>query len=120
MTCEPFWGYHLTIDAKACKLEAARDGELIAKFLTHLVKEIDMIAYGAPQVVHFGEDNKTGWTGMQLITTSNIVGHWCDDSGDAYFDVFSCRTYDQQKVVNLFQQYFEPERIRMNFLTRQA
>lgn len=120
MTESQFWGYHLTIDAKACKLEAARDGALIAKFLTHLVKEIDMIAYGDPQVVHFGEDNKSGWTGVQLITTSNIIGHWCDDSGDAYFDVFSCRTYDSTKVVSLFEKYFSPERIRTNFLTRQA
>lgn len=120
MSTEPFWGYHLTIDAKACALEAARDGDLIAKFLTHLVDEIGMIAHGSPQVVHFGEDNKTGWTGVQLITTSNIIGHWCDDNGDAYFDVFSCRTYDQHKVVDLFQAYFKPQRIRTNFLTRQA
>jgi S-adenosylmethionine/arginine decarboxylase-like enzyme len=117
---DQFWGYHLTIDAKACRLEAAQNGELIAKFLTHLVEEIDMIAHGSPQVVHFGEDNKAGWTGIQLITTSNIVGHWCDDSGDAYFDVFSCRPYDTQKVADLFQQYFAPERMRTNFLTRQA
>jgi len=114
-----FWGFHTTIDAHACDINAVRDGELIAKFLTHLVDEIDMIAYGSPQVVHFGEDNKAGWTGVQLISTSNIIGHWCDE-GDCYFDVFSCRPYDVSKVEKLFCEYFKPQRIRTNYLTRQA
>jgi S-adenosylmethionine decarboxylase len=119
MTCEPFWGYHTTIDAKDCDIQAVRDGELIAKFLTHLVDEIDMVAYGSPQIVHFGEDNKAGWTGLQLIETSNLIGHWCDH-GDAYFDVFSCKPYDVIKVEKLFREYFKPARMRVNYLTRQA
>jgi hypothetical protein len=30
----------------------------------------------------------------QLIETSNLSGHFVDDTKDIYFDVFSCKQYD--------------------------
>ena len=117
---DQFWGYHAMFDAKACKIESVTNADTIRDFLKELVIVIDMIAYGEPQVIHFGEDDKRGFTGLQYVTTSNLIGHWNDTSGDVYFDIFSCKPYDVKSAEDLFRKYFEPQRLRVNYITRQA
>jgi len=117
---EQFWGYHLTINAGDCSRAAVTDAVHIADFARALVKAIDMVAYGEPQIVHFGDDNKAGYTLIQLIETSNIAAHFCDSTGDIYLDVFSCRPYDIEVAKDLFCEYFKPARLNSNFFTRQA
>ena len=95
------------------------DGKHIADFAKTLVERIDMKAYGEPQVIHFGEDDKQGFTLVQLIETSNICGHFCDDTGNFYLDVFSCKPYDRTVVRALVQEFFEPKRITERFLERE-
>jgi S-adenosylmethionine/arginine decarboxylase-like enzyme len=83
-----------------------------------------MVAYGEPQIVSFGSGNKAGYTLVQLIETSNICAHFVPDDlngGNAmYLDVFSCKPYDDQIVVDLVKQYFKAKSVRPSFLTRQA
>ena len=104
----------------ADKLELARNPEHIRKFTVELVKAIDMKPYGTPTVIHFGEGELSGWTTTQLIETSNIMGHWIDSNGDLYFDVFSCKDFDEQIVTNMLNEWFEPEDINAMALMRDA
>jgi S-adenosylmethionine/arginine decarboxylase-like enzyme len=120
MTTNTYWGYHMIVDAADCDRAAITSAENIANFAKHLVKEIDMIAYGEPQVVHFGEDNKAGYTLVQLISTSCVSAHFCDHSGDCYLDIFSCKPYDIRVAEQVFSDYFKPTRMRVNYITRQA
>ena len=115
-----YWGYHLALDCGSCDKTKITDPDNIRAFTKELVKRIDMVAYGEPQVVHFGEGNKSGYTLVQLIETSNICAHFCDDSGDAYIDVFSCKEYDIETVIATVEEFYNPKSIRVNFLTRQA
>jgi len=115
-----YWGYHLIVNAGDCDREAVTNAEKIREFAKELVKRIDMVAYGEPQVIHFGEDNKAGYTLVQLIETSNICAHFCDDSGDAYIDVFSCKPYDMHIVLTLIDLYFSPGRMQHTMIERQA
>ena len=115
-----YWGYHLIVNAGGCDREAVSNAETIARFAKDLVKRIDMVAFGEPQVVHFGEGNKAGYTLVQLIETSNICAHLCDDSGDIYLDVFSCKTFDKDVVLQLVDDYFLPTRVNTTYLERQA
>lgn len=117
---ETYWGYHLTLDCRACDLESIKSAANIAAFAKSLVNAIDMVAYGEPQIVHFGEDDKAGYTLVQLIETSNICAHFCDDTGDAYIDVFSCKPYDNKIVIDTVQKFFSPQNINTNFLNRKA
>ena len=118
------WGYHLSLDCYDCDKEAIKDADTIATFTKQLVKDIDMVAYGEPQIVSFGSGNKAGYTLVQLIETSNICAHFVPDDlegGNAmYLDVFSCKPYDNQVVIDLVKKYFKPKSIRPSFLTRQA
>ena len=74
------WGYHLSLDCYAGDKDLVTSSTNIAAFAKALVQRIDMKAYGEPQVIHFGEDDKQGYTLVQLIETSNICAHFCDRS----------------------------------------
>lgn len=116
----PTWGYHLMVDASGLDPEAIRSAEVIDKFARQLVIDIDMIPYGDPQIVHFGKDDKTGYTMVQLIETSNIIVHFCEGNNTAYFDVFSCKTFEADDVLKLIDAVFKPKEVKVNFLVRQA
>lgn len=112
------WGYHLILDCYDADKGLIRDPKNIAAFAIALVSRIDMKAYGEPQVIHFGEGDKQGYTLVQLIETSNIVAHFCDDSGNFYLDVFSCKPYDTTKVLETVNQFFAPKKIRERYVER--
>lgn len=115
-----YWGYHLTLDCAGCDHETITDHGTIWAFATHLVRDIDMVAYGDPQIVNFGSGDKAGYTLVQLIETSNICAHFVNENNTAYIDVFSCKPYDSDVVEELVRRYFKPTSIRKNFFTRQA
>ena len=121
-----FWGHHMMIDASGLNANAIDDYDSIYNFTKQLVHDIDMVAFGEPYIVRFGSGNKAGYTLVQLIETSNICAHFVPDDlngGNAmYLDVFSCKEYDSQIVINLVKKYFgnDNSKIRTSFLTRQA
>ena len=85
-----------------------------------MVKRIDMVAFGKPLIQYFGHGNKAGYTLVQLIETSNIVCHFCDESGDMYCDVFSCKAFDPYVARAVVQDYFKPDYIDMKVVDRDA
>lgn len=114
------WGFHLMLNIGKCKPTTIRCPKHIGAFTKQLVKDIDMKAYGNPQIVMFGEGNKKGYTLVQLIETSNICAHFCEETNDCYLDVFSCKPFEIDDVKKCVNQYFEPEKINELFVKRQA
>lgn len=114
------WGYHLMVDASKCEKNRMTDRNNVVAFAKELVREIDMVAFGEPQVEHFGKDDKAGFTLVQLIETSNICAHFCDESRDIYLDIFSCKPFDQKVALGVFRKYFLPTKTRVSFLERKA
>lgn len=113
------FGYHLMLDCSGCTGIDSREN--IYRFTKDLIQRIDMTAHGEPIIEYLlPGDPKQGFSLMQLITTSNIAGHFMELDGTAYFDVFSCKTFDAQTVQAVVQEYFAPERMRVNFITRHA
>jgi S-adenosylmethionine decarboxylase len=117
---DTYWGYHLILDCSGCSHEAITDAHTIYDFTKRLVKDIDMVAYGEPQIVNFGSGNKAGYTLVQLIETSNICAHFVNENSTMYLDVFSCKQFDNEVVVNLVREFFGANKIRRTYLVRQA
>ena len=117
---ENTWGYHLLLDCAAGDKQLITSKQNIKEFITHLVWDIDMVAYGEPQIVRFGHSGKEGYTLVQLIETSNICVHFVEEDNTAYFDIFSCKTYDNDVVIGLVKKYFDAKSVRTTYLTRQA
>lgn len=114
------WGYHVVMNMRRCRPASIRCPMHIGAFSRQLVAAIDMKPYGEPQVVMFGEGNKRGYTLIQLIETSNIAGHFCEESNNAYMDVFSCKPFDYATVEAVVGEYFDPERIQAIEMRRDA
>ena len=115
-----YWGYHAIMDAAGCDHEKITSYDNIYNFAKQLVKDIDMVAYGEPQIVNFGSGDKAGYTLVQLIETSNICAHFVDETNDAYIDVFSCKPFDEKIVINLVKTFFEAKKFDTLFIDRQA
>ena len=115
-----FWGYHLMLDCGGCLAGTIRCPVNIRDFSKTLVKRIDMVAFGEPQIQHFGSGNKAGYTLVQLIETSNICAHFTEETNDMYLDVFSCKEFDPNDVRDVVWKHFGPARIHSAFLLRQA
>jgi S-adenosylmethionine/arginine decarboxylase-like enzyme len=95
--------------------------ENIYNFTKELVKRIDMQAHGEPIIEYLlPGDPKQGYSMLQLITTSNLSGHFMELDGTAYFDIFSCKEFDLIEAQQVIKEFFNPSKMRVNFLTRHA
>jgi S-adenosylmethionine/arginine decarboxylase-like enzyme len=70
-----------------------------------------MVAYGKAMIEHFAKHDplKAGYTLVQMIETSAITGHFVDLNGGAYIDIFSCKPFNIQTVMEHFVKFFEPK-----------
>jgi S-adenosylmethionine/arginine decarboxylase-like enzyme len=116
------WGYHLLLDCTSGKKEFISSIDNVHAFIKELVDAIDMVAFGEPWVQRFAthDSDKAGISLCQMIETSNITGHFCDSNGNFYIDVFSCKPFDNDIVLEVVDRYFSPEKIRLHFISRDA
>lgn len=117
----PSWGKHLVVDASGCT-EAINDKDTIIRFTKQLVKDIDMVAFGEPQVEWFADHdpNKAGYTLVQLIETSAIVIHFVPQTWSLHADIFSCKDFESEAVVALLRDYFGIKAWNQNEFSREA
>ena len=108
------------LDCSKCLSSTIRCSFNINRFAKTLVKRIEMVPFGEPQVVHFGSGDKSGYTLVQLIETSNITAHFCEETNDMYLDVFSCKPFNPADVETVVNDYFKPLHRNRMFVTRQA
>jgi S-adenosylmethionine/arginine decarboxylase-like enzyme len=114
------WGWHLSVDASYCDLGKITDRQNVHDFTKTLVNDIDMEAYGEPEIVFFGQGDKSGFTMQQLISTSNICAHFVDEYQAVFLDVFSCKPFDVEVVVELVKKYFGAKQVKTSFHTREC
>jgi S-adenosylmethionine/arginine decarboxylase-like enzyme len=112
------WGFALSLDLAKCKPSAIRCPYTIKDYSAALVKRIDMVPYGQPHIVRFGSGNKAGYTLVQLIETSNITGHFCEEDNAAFLDIFSCKPYDLEEAIKITKDFFEPQIIARHYVER--
>ena len=117
---EDSWGGELQLDLKQCNLDLIQNPEYLREWVKSLVKTIDMVAYGDPQIIHFGHGDPklAGNTVLQFIETSHIVAHFNDFDGSAAINVFSCKPFDAETVMKHMVSWFDPEEISTNYRKR--
>ena len=116
-----YWGYHLILDCKSGDKKLISDKQNIKNFVVELVDRINMVSFGEPTVEHFAshDEKKAGFSLVQLIETSSIVGHFINSSGDFYLDVFSCKEFEIEKVTECVDQFFSPLETKSRYLLRE-
>ena len=116
------WGYHLLLDCTAGDKELISSKQNVREFITELVWAIDMIAFGDPWIERFATHSadKAGISFCQMIETSNITGHFCENDGNFYIDIFSCKPYAAETAMEVVDKYFKPKKIRQHYISRDA
>lgn len=113
------WGVSCAIDIYDCTPETIRDADAIRRFVAELCELIQMKAFGEPLVVHFGQEERiAGYSMVQLIETSLISAHFANESNAVYLDVFSCRPYDKDAVVEFARRFFGGRRATSSVTVR--
>ncbi|SDN96833.1 S-adenosylmethionine decarboxylase or arginine decarboxylase [Paenibacillus sp. yr247] len=93
--------------------------EAVQTFITALVQEIKMVAFGGCQCFRFGEGDEIGLSGVQLIYTSSITIHTNDLHREGYLDVFSCKDFSEDQVTDSINKFFLPERVECQTIFRE-
>ena len=114
------WGKHLILDAAGCSPKMIGCPKVVDGFARSLVKRIDMVPFGNPQVVMFGSGSKKGYTLVQLIETSNITAHFVEENNSMYLDVFSCKDFDPDVVEEAVKEFFDARYFNRKVVLRQA
>ena len=117
-----YWGYHLILDVADCDQDFITNPDQLSAWVKELVQDIKMVAYGEPQILHFGHnaDHLEGWTVLQLIETSNITAHFCDNTREGYIDIFSCMPFDEYTALENVQKWTKTNQIKHTMLKRKA
>jgi S-adenosylmethionine/arginine decarboxylase-like enzyme len=96
--------------------------KILPDSLILLVEAIDMVKYGPIWIERFAihDPEKSGYSVFQMIETSHIACHFCENSGDAYVDIFSCKPFDTTKAEAVIAEYFEPATFSNRMIYRDA
>jgi len=113
------WGMATAVDIHDCDPSTIRDAEGIKLFTKILCEKIGMKRFGETTVVNFGEDEKVaGFSMTQLIETSLISAHFANQTNSVYLDVFSCKFYEAQLVIDYALEFFKGKTYNAHCLLR--
>lgn len=91
--------YHLIVDVEDCPPSTVVDRVFVERLLTELPAKIGMSILHGPVVVE-GIPENPGITGFLIIDYSHISIHTFQKSNELLIDIFSCKPYDQETVIN--------------------
>ena len=119
---DKYWGIELIVNLSSCDKDKIIDEENIKNFIKSLVKKIKMESWGEPLLQHFAthDEEKAGYSFCQMITTSAITGHLVDLNGNAFINIFSCKEFDASDAVDVIKEFFNPQKISVEFIERWA
>lgn len=92
-------------------------------FIDELLTTIEMVKIGGLNLnwCDTNDPAKSGISMYQLLQDSNVSAHFCpNDRNSAYLDLFSCKQFDPNEVKAIFKKYFNPQKIHMTTIARQA
>ncbi|MCK5083206.1 MAG: S-adenosylmethionine decarboxylase [Candidatus Omnitrophica bacterium] len=114
------YGYELIMDLYDCDREIITSRRKLQEYADKLCKLIKMKKYGPSLLPYFGEKTAftKGYTLVQLIETSSIVGHFSDLWGTAYINIFSCKKFDPTAAKKFTRLFFGAKEIESRFLIR--
>ncbi len=118
---EPF-GWSMAIDVYGCDAERRESADALRDFAVEVCDDVlKMMRYCDSIIELFGlNDPKTaGYSLVQLIETSAVIGHFSGHRNSAHLDVFSCAPYDPDAVETFWREFFGGTHSTATFTTRQ-
>lgn len=102
------FGPHLMLDCRSCDLDKISDLEYVFNVLNDLPDAVGMTKITQPYVFPYSgkvpEDK--GITGMVIIAESHITFHSFVEKDYFFFDIFSCKPFEVERVVDYIVSAF--------------
>ena len=87
----------------------------LEKFLYDLVEEIDMRVLISPQLKF---SHQKAWSGLVGIVTSHISFHYWTIEQYVQLDIYSCKKFDREKVIDFCNNFWKARNAKMLFINR--
>lgn len=97
---------HLTVNAKIDPDFKGLPRVEAERFVQRLLKEVDMKPLGGLNWAEAEDLDFPGQSFVQMITTSHTSIHYFSETNEIYFDLYSCKHFDDEKVLALLDQTF--------------
>jgi S-adenosylmethionine decarboxylase len=107
-------GEHLIIDGV---FKPPLGEKEIEDILLGLPPRIGMHILAGPFVVR-GEPENPGWTGFVIIDKSHIAIHTFHETNSVALDVFSCKPFDSELVLEYLNEHIHYEKMNVKLLHR--
>ena len=120
MSKKKTYGYELVLDLRGCDTKIIGSKKKLQEYVDKLCKLIKMKKYGKALIPYFGTnaEHTAGYSLVQLIETSSITGHFSDNWGTAYINIFSCVKYDRKKAKEFTKKFFKAKSLENRYLVR--
>lgn len=114
------FGWELVLDITDCDLAVISSHDKLSEFAVRACEVLQMKRYGEPLIERFGfaKPETTGYTLVQLIETSSLVAHFSEAKRTAYIEIFSCKEFSPQAVIDFCREFFGSAHSRFIFLER--
>ena len=119
------YGKELILDLHDCDPYSFTRKQL-TKFFKLLCKELDMERgqlnfwdyKGYPEEKAKAPPHLKGTSAVQFISTSSIVIHTLDTMRRVYLDIFSCKEFDNEKVIRFSTMWFNGRVVKSTVIDR--
>ena len=113
-----FYGLELIVELFGCDLEIITSQAKIQEFINGVCREIKMEKYGSSYIKRFhgGGLWGEGYSFFQFITTSSVTGHFIENGGIAFINIFSCKKYDTEKAISFTEKFFRAKKTKSKLI----
>lgn len=118
---ERVFGYELLLDCYECKPEVCSELDHCYSYLDRIVPFIGMKKQAPPQIFRTDRKSfpdKAGLSGWVPLADSSIVIHTLCKNNFVSIDVYSCKRFNPEKVVEFTRRYFNPKKIEKQYILR--
>ena len=111
---------HLHLLVKGYVDNPPKTAETLNVWLSELVSKVDMKVVAGPTSVYVDEPGNEGVTGTITLATSHAAIHVWDAEEPAMFqfDIYSCKDYDPNVVLNHIDNNFDLKEAYWSFIDR--
>ncbi|MFC1962506.1 S-adenosylmethionine decarboxylase [Chloroflexota bacterium] len=111
---------HLIIDGYGSTPELLKDEQFIYHFLDTYPGKIGMTKISPPYVTHYTQGKPEDWgiSGFVFIAESHISIHTFEQRGAVNIDIFSCKDFDDEKIIQELHQALHLTRLRVHLIDR--
>lgn len=101
--------FHVVIDAFNCPSEHLNDETFLVELEKKIAEKLEMSILKGP-VAAQGIPENPGISVFSIIDFSHISIHTFTETNQFYLDIFSCKPFDYQKLIDYVQTLFRLEK----------